>query len=47
MSIEEVENEKFSLILEEFSTYEAYLDKFVSERDLNYLGKQSVFLQNT
>ena len=38
MSIEEVENEKFRIFLEKFENYESYLDFFVSEKDLNYLG---------
>ena len=38
MSIDQVENEQFSLFLEQFNTYESYLDKFVSDDDINYLG---------
>lgn len=44
MSIEEVENEKFRIFLEKFENYESYLDFFVSEKDLNYLGKNKILV---
>lgn len=44
MSIEEVENEKFRIFLEKFENYESYLDFFVSEKDLNYLGKPILYI---
>ena len=39
MSTEEVEKEQIDLFLEQFSTYESYLDNFVSKEDLEYLGE--------